>query len=59
MGRSSNNKVELLALKLVLRVAVDKQVQKLQVMGDSLLVEWMKGEGNQKIFLLGPFFRRS
>jgi ribonuclease HI len=37
IGRSTNNKAELLALKLTLRLAVEHGVQKLQVMGDSMV----------------------
>lgn len=44
LGRSSNNKIDLVALKFVLLVAVEKGVQKFQIMGDSMLViDWLVG----------------
>lgn len=43
LGKSSNNKVELLVLKLVLGITIEKGIRKVQIMQDSLLViEWMK-----------------
>ena len=43
MGRSTNNHVEMMALKLVMILAHSKGVQKLWVFGNpKLVVEWMK-----------------
>jgi len=41
---STNNYVELMALKILMKLAADKEVKKLQVFGDSdLFMHWMKG----------------
>ena len=45
LGVGTNNYAELYALKLLLRLALDKQVSKIQVFGDSLLViNWITGK---------------
>lgn len=45
-------------VKLILRVEADKGVQKIQIIGDSLLViEWMKGERKLENFNLRPIFK--
>jgi hypothetical protein len=44
LSGSTNNKDLLLALKLVLMLVVQKGLQKLQVMGDSMVViNWLRG----------------
>ena len=45
LGEGSNNFTELYALKLLLTLALDKQVSRIQVYGDSLLViNWILGK---------------
>jgi ribonuclease HI len=44
-GRGTNNRAEIYALWILLKVAVDKQVRKIQVLGDSKLVmDWANGK---------------
>jgi len=46
-------------VKLILRVEADKGVQKIQIIGDSLLViEWMKGETPLENFILRPILEK-
>jgi ribonuclease HI len=53
MVHGSNNYVELMSLELVLVLAVEKGVTKLQIFGDSLLViKWTKKEYETRNFLL-------
>ena len=45
LGEGTNNFTELYALKLLLTLALDKQVSSIQVFGDSLLViNWIRGK---------------
>ena len=54
---SSNNKVELLALQLVLELDFNLGIQKLHIFGDSLLViEWMEKEKNVHNIFLCPLY---
>ena len=51
-GRASNDKVELSALWEVLRIAINKQMKKIQLFGDSkMVIEWAIGKNqiNAKI----------
>jgi ribonuclease HI len=42
--RSTNNKVELMALKLIFMIVVENGVQKIQIMGNFMVViNWMRG----------------
>ena len=44
IGTSTNNKAELLALKLILSLAIGRRVQNLHVIRDSvLIINWMRG----------------
>eukprot|EP01018_Ginkgo_biloba_P002192 Gb_33330 [translate_table: standard] len=49
----TNNYAELLALKLLLKLATDKEVRSLQVFGDSLvIIKWMQGRRRVENILL-------
>ena len=46
LGRISNNKAKLMDSKLVLMVVVEKGIQKLKIIVDSILViDWLWGDG--------------
>ena len=45
LGSSSNNFAELLSLKLLLSLSLDKNLKKLQIFGDSqLVINWATGK---------------
>ena len=57
LGLSSNKKVELLALKLLLQLVFNLGIQKLHIFGDSLLViERMEKEKNVHNIFLCPLY---
>ena len=59
LGGSTNNKVVLIALKHILMSVVQKGVQQLQVMGDSMVViNWLRGLCAMEIFLLRPIYEK-
>jgi ribonuclease HI len=46
LGKGSNNFAELMALRLLLKAGVDKNIRHIQVYVDSnLVIKWMKGIG--------------
>lgn len=54
---SSNNRAEHLASNLVLTLVIDRGVQKLKVMEDSLLIiNWLKGISFIHNFMLRPLY---
>jgi len=56
-GRRTNNTIEILELKLVLMLAIEKRIQKLQVMGDSkFIIDWIKGITTMRNFQLRLIF---
>jgi ribonuclease HI len=58
IGNETNNYYELLALKLVLLLALEKGISHIQIYGDSLLViQWMKGDFSLHNFTLQPLFQ--
>jgi ribonuclease HI len=58
-GLGTNNTRELYALWILLKVAMDMQVKRLQVFGDSKLVmDWENGRSNIYNLELGPIFNR-
>ena len=45
MGRGTDNYVDIMALRTLLKLASNKGIQQLDVMGDTMLfIEWMRGE---------------
>jgi ribonuclease HI len=57
LGRSTNNRAEVIALKLILMLAVKKRIQKLQVMGNSkVVIDWITGISAMRNFHLKPIF---
>jgi hypothetical protein len=55
VGRGTNNRAEIYALWILLKVVVDKQVRKIQVLGDSKLVmDWANGKAQITNMVLGP-----
>ena len=55
LGNGSNNYTELLSLKLLLKLALDNQISKLQVFGDSqLVINWVNGLYRMHKLLLSP-----
>ena len=57
LGEGSNNYAELLALKLLLRLAAHIVIFKIQVFGDCLLViNWITGESRMTNLVLNPIF---
>jgi len=59
-GQSLNNQSELTALKLVLLLAIEKGITRLQVLGYSLLViQWVNGDAELRNFCYSPSFEMS
>lgn len=57
LGEGSNNYAELLALKLLLRLAAHIVIFKIQVFGDCLLViNWITGDSRMTNLVLNPIF---
>jgi ribonuclease HI len=57
LGRGTNNKAELMALKLLLILSAEKGAQKLQIFDNSLVVvNWMNGTNSLENFNLQPIY---
>ena len=53
MGQASNNRVELGALRAALKVALNNQIQDIQMFGDSkIVVDWVKKRYFLKVVIL-------
>jgi ribonuclease HI len=58
LGTGMNISVELFALRSLLKLAIEKGIDKMQVFGDSLLViNWMRGDSQIQNVTLGPLSR--